>query len=70
MFSQGVLSNPSIFVGIGVLLLLQLCYVYLPPLNLLFGSAPLDMTGWLDAMLVGALVLPVISLEKWARWRA
>jgi len=70
MFSQGVLSNPSIFVGIGVLLLLQLCYVYLPPLNLLFGSAPLDMTGWLDAMLVGALVLPVISLEKWVRWRA
>jgi len=67
MFSQGMLSNPAIFVGIGVLLLLQLCFVYLPPLNLLFNSTPLDLIGWLDALLVGALVLPVITLEKWVR---
>jgi len=70
MFSLGVLSNPAIFVGIGVLFLLQLCYVYLPPLNLLFGSTPLHVAGWLDAVMVGALVLPAISLEKWVRGRS
>jgi hypothetical protein len=43
--------------------------MYLPPLRLLFASAALDAWAWLDAMAVGALVLPVISLEKWIRRR-
>jgi Ca2+-transporting ATPase len=65
--SQGFFSNPSIFVGIGVLLLLQACFLYLPPLQGIFGSAPLDVRAWLLAMAVGAIVLPVISLDKWIR---
>ncbi|HZV82446.1 MAG TPA: HAD-IC family P-type ATPase [Geobacteraceae bacterium] len=69
MFSQGVTSNPSVFVGIIVLLLLQVCFIYLPPLQHLFGSAPLGLRGWLDALLVGSLVLPVILIEKWVRGR-
>ena len=69
VLSQGLLTNPSIFIGIGVLLLLQACFIYLPPLQLLFKSAPLGLRGWLDALLVGSLVLPVISLEKWLRGR-
>lgn len=69
LFSMGVLSNPSVFVGIGILLLLQGSFIYLPPFQTLFGSAPLDAKAWLDAILVGALVLPVISLEKWFRRR-
>jgi len=67
ILSQGIFSNPAIFIGIAVLLLLQTCFIYLPPLQLLFGSAPLDFKGWLDALLVGALVLPMISAEKWFR---
>jgi Ca2+-transporting ATPase len=69
ILTQGLLSNPSVFIGIAVLLLLQACFIYLPPLQILFGSAPLDLYGWLHAILAGALVLPVISLEKWVRWR-
>ncbi|HZV82358.1 MAG TPA: HAD-IC family P-type ATPase [Geobacteraceae bacterium] len=69
IFSQGVLSNPSVFVGIVVLLLLQACFIYLPPLQHLFGSAPLGLRGWLDALLVGSLVLPVIFVEKWVMGR-
>ncbi len=67
--SQGVFSNPTIFIGIGILLLLQACFVYLPPLQNLFNSAPLDGRAWLFAMAVGALVLPLISLDKWIRNR-
>jgi Ca2+-transporting ATPase len=69
ILNQGLLSNPSVFIGIAVLLLLQACFIYLPPFQLLFKSAPLGLQGWLDALLVGALVLPVISLEKWLRGR-
>jgi magnesium-transporting ATPase (P-type) len=68
-FAQGVFSNPAIFAGIGVLLLLHLCFMYLPPLRDLFGSAALDARAWLVAILAGAIVLPIISIEKWIRRR-
>jgi len=68
-FDQGVFSNPSVFAGIGVLLLLHACFIYLPPLHNLFGSSALDARAWLVAALAGAIVLPVISVEKWLRRR-
>lgn len=69
-FSLGVFSNPSVFMGIGVLLLLHACFIYLPPLQALFGSAALDARAWLVAILAGAIVLPVISVEKWVMRRS
>jgi len=69
LFAQGVFSNPAIFIGIGLLLLLQACFIYLPPLQTLFASAPLDARAWLFAIAAGAVVLPVISLDKWIRNR-
>jgi Ca2+-transporting ATPase len=67
LFAQGVFSNPAIFIGIGLLLLLQSCFIYLSPLQTLFASAALDARAWLYAMAAGAIVLPVISLDKWIR---
>ena len=69
LFTQGLFSNPTIFIGIGLLLLLQSCFIYLPPLQTLFASASLDARAWLYAMAAGAIVLPVISLDKWIRNR-
>jgi len=69
LFAKGFFSNPTLFISIGILLLLQTCFIYLPPLQTLFGSAPLDGRAWLFAMGVGAIVLPVISLDKWIRNR-
>ena len=69
LFTQGFFSNPTIFIGIGALLVLQTCFIYLPPLQTLFNSAPIDGRGWLFAMAVGATVLPVISFDKWVRNR-
>ena len=69
LFTQGFFSNPTIFIGIGALLVLQTCFIYLPPLQTLFNSAPIDGRGWLFAMVVGATVLPVISFDKWVRNR-
>ncbi len=69
LFTQGFFSNPAIFIGICILLVLQACFIYLPPLQTLFNSAPLDGRGWMFAMAVGATVLPVISFDKWVRNR-
>ena len=58
-------SNPWIVVGIGAVLLLQAAFVYLPFMNAVFGSAPLGLQAWVEAALVGVLIMPVIGLEKW-----
>ncbi len=67
--SIGVFSNPMIFVGIAALLGLQLLFIYWAPLNAIFGSAPLQPAELLVATLVGAIILPVITIEKWDRNR-
>jgi hypothetical protein len=43
--------------------------VYLPFMNTLFSSAPLDGDAWFRAVLVALVVLPLISIEKWWRRR-
>jgi Ca2+-transporting ATPase len=66
--ATGWFSNPTIWIGIGILLALQIGFIYLPFMNPLFGSAPLDGAAWLRAILAGIVVIPVFSLEKWL-WR-
>ncbi len=64
LLAMGLLSNPTIFIGIGVLLLLQAAYIYLPFFHRVFGSAPLSAQEWLISAAVGAVILPVIMIEK------
>jgi Ca2+-transporting ATPase len=65
----GLFSNPWIFAGIGVVLLLQLGFIYLPAMNVVFGSAPLRLVSWIQAICLAALIVPLIGLEKWWRKR-
>jgi len=60
----GLFSNRYVYFGIAVTLLLQLCFVYAPPLNTLFHSHPLDATDWIAPTLVALAGLPVVALEK------
>jgi calcium-translocating P-type ATPase len=64
-FALGVFSNPVVFIGIGILLTLQLVYVYAPFMNVVFGSAALSALDWLIATCVGAMILPIVTIEKW-----
>lgn len=70
IFNIGVFSNPTVFLGIGILLALQLSYVHLPFMNRLFGSSALSFNSWAESALFGAIVLPVISIEKIIRKRS
>ncbi len=63
----GHFSNPSVYAGIGVVLVLQALYVTLPFMHDVFGAARLD--GRALALAVGAalVILPVTWVEE--RWR-
>lgn len=70
VFRIGLASNPWIFFGIGAIVLLQAAFIYAPPLNALFGTAPLGVRDLLVAGIAGAVILPVVGLEKRLRLRA
>jgi Ca2+-transporting ATPase len=69
VFKIGLTSNVTVYIGIAVVLLLQLAFVYLPLMNWLFDTVPLDGGEWLASALVASVVLPVISAEKALRHR-
>ncbi|WP_164103079.1 cation-translocating P-type ATPase [Candidatus Laterigemmans baculatus] len=60
----GIFTNKVFYLGIAAVLILQAVFIYLPAANTLFGSAPLSFDAWMKAVIVGAIVLPIIALEK------
>ena len=66
LFAMPAGGNPWVWAGIGAVLALQCAFIYTSPLQALFGSAPLDASGWLLAGVAALTVLPVIEAEK--RW--
>jgi magnesium-transporting ATPase (P-type) len=66
----GLWSNPSIFLGIAGLLILQLGFIYLPPMQAVFGTASLNAEALMMALIAATIVLPVIGVEKWLRQRS
>jgi Ca2+-transporting ATPase len=68
VFKLGLFSNPTVFVGIGVLLLLQSGFIYLPFMQRVFGTAALDWKELGLSALVATVILPAIGAEK--AWRS
>lgn len=60
----GIFSNYTIFVGISVVLALQVLFIYNPVMNNIFGTVPLDGREILLSVLTGFAVFPIIGLEK------
>lgn len=67
----GLLGNRYVLYAVGLLILFQLAFTYLPPMQTLFGTAAIDAGVWLRILLVAASVLFVVELEKVLvrRWR-
>lgn len=51
-----------------LLLLLQIAFLYVPGMNVLFGTAPLDATTWAVIAGLGAGIFVIVEIEKWL-WR-
>jgi len=63
-------TNRAALIAVGVLLLLQIGFVYLPFMNTLFGTAPLELRHWLVPLGIGLAVFLLIEAEKaWGRRR-
>ncbi|MEW6500669.1 MAG: cation transporting ATPase C-terminal domain-containing protein, partial [Thermodesulfobacteriota bacterium] len=54
-----------VFGGAVAMLLLQVAYTYVPVMNRLFASAPIELSAWLAVFGAGVASLVMIEVEKW-----
>ncbi len=70
VFQLGFFSNAWLFGGVAVMLLIQIGYTYLPVMNTLFQSAPIDLEAWFRIAAAGIITFAIVEFEKWLRARA
>jgi magnesium-transporting ATPase (P-type) len=59
-----ITGNPVVWVAIGVMLVLQLVFVYAPFMNNWFGSAPLPVQGWLLPLGLAVAIFLFVEVGK------
>ena len=59
-----LLANRMVWIAAGVLVLLQLIFVYAPFMHIWFGSAPLHLRHWFIPLGIGLVVFLLVELEK------
>jgi cation-transporting ATPase F len=57
-------SNPWVWGGAGLQLLLQLAITYSVPLNTAFATAPIDTRAWSEIAVIALAAMLVIEIEK------
>jgi potassium/sodium efflux P-type ATPase len=62
----GLTDNRYVLIAIGVLLIFQLGFTYLEPMQSLFGTTAIDINIWMRILLVSSSVLFLVELEKCA----
>ena len=61
---DGLFGNRYALVATGVLIIFQLGFTYMPPLQTLFGTANIDLQTWGRILLVASSVLFLVEAEK------
>ena len=61
---NGLLGNRYVLIAVGVLIVFQGCFTYLPPMQTLFGTTGIDVMMWVRIVLVASSVLFLVELEK------
>jgi cation-transporting ATPase F len=69
VFRLGFFSNPLLFGGVAIMLVLQVMFTYLPVMNLMFHSAPIGFGAWGRILAVSVIASLVVGVEKWLRRR-
>jgi len=67
MFRLGFFSNPLLFGGVAIMVILQVMFTYLPGMNGMFHSAPISLGAWGRILAVSVLTSLVVGVEKWFR---
>jgi len=69
MFHVGLFSNPWIWRDVSAMVGLQLMLTYLPTMNRLFHTVPIDGLAWLLILATAVIVYLTVGGEKWLRRR-
>jgi potassium/sodium efflux P-type ATPase len=69
IFAIGLTSNQAVFWGVGTIGILQAAFIYFKPLQILFSTAALPLEDILLSAAVGAIIIPVVTFEKFIRMR-
>ena len=64
VFQLGFFSNFWVLGGVVAMFLVQIAYTYLPVMNRLFQSAPVDLAVWGRTVAAGLVVFVIIEIEK------
>jgi P-type Ca2+ transporter type 2C len=64
IFTGDFFNNKYVFIAVGVLIILQVIFTYVPAMNTLFQTTPISATDWIYVIAVGVLVLLVVEVEK------
>lgn len=63
--NQLLRRNSYVLIAIAILIVLQLGFTYLSPMQALFGTTAIDLSVWLRIVLVASSVLFLVELEKY-----
>jgi len=70
IFSIGLLSNPWTLAGAGLMIVLQLAFTYVPVMNRVFESAPIDIIAWGGIAGFSLLLAAIVAIEKMVRGKS
>ncbi|AMD00975.1 hypothetical protein LOKO_01907 [Halomonas chromatireducens] len=62
---QGIFGSQPVWMAIGLVVLLQLGWTYLPFMQTVFGSAGLAPLHWLVILAGSVSIFLIVELEKW-----
>jgi magnesium-transporting ATPase (P-type) len=62
--AEGFRGTPAVWTGIGIVVVAQVAFTWAPPLNWVFGTAPLGLTEVLACLGAGAALLLAVEAEK------
>ncbi len=60
----GFFSNKFIFLGVGIMILLQIAFTYIPVMNEIFQSKPIGIESWLKIIGVSVTTFLIIEIKK------
>jgi Ca2+-transporting ATPase len=64
IFRMGFFSNKLIFLGVIVMILLQIIFTYTPVMNEIFQSKPIGIESWLKIVGVSVITFLIIEIKK------
>jgi Ca2+-transporting ATPase len=64
IFQLGFFTNLWVFVGVAVMLLIQMVYTYVPVMNQLFHSTAIGFGSWARILLAGVIGFLIVEVEK------